>query len=1134
MRRLLSRRSRLLPLAAVLLLTLPGPAAAQFALRSRIEGTIVDQSGAAVPGATVTLHESTRNLSLETVSGPEGEFAFPNLASGNYQVSATLTGFATARSEPLLVSTQATLRVNLVLQPAGVAETVTVTRAAPLVSTDQIAIGATADHHLVETLGSKGRNFTSFVQLAPAVSTDPRPNSAGTFAAGTQHVVGGVSYTAGGGGNNGFYIDGVNVNENYVGGLSYSPSLEAVDEVKVDVANFSAANGRDVSTLTATTRAGSNTFHGAGFEYFQGGGLNAWNPLDKLRADPGTEKPDFTRHQFGGNLGGPAVKNRLFFFANYEELLNKRPGQPVFFRVPTEAERQGDFSELLRRFPGDPNYVLYDPYSTVVLEDGETVRTPVPNNDLRTLRRPDGTPALDPRAIEMLGLFPMPNYTDPTDPDNLENFQGSEREQFKSGRLDTRVDFTLGDNDNIYGNFSRSHGIDDNSDGLFPEIVTSNVDDKSWRMSVNYARVFTPTLTNELLAGYGRGTLCLPDQGSVDYMHQTDTLRAKHFTNLGSGDDLGLYAMDLPGYYSFGASEVFCASNRSFQVGDNLTWVKGRHTIKSGFNYFLKAEKDFDYIRFVGFDTTGTRAGTVDESLGGDSVASFLLGLPTYMQQRYSLTGGDDGLNFKMPYWGFYAEDKWQVSDKWTLNAGLRYELNPPLYSGNRYGNAIVDMSVPDWQMAIPGRAPGLDLHYLPADKTAFAPRVGVAFQPDDRWVFRANYGIFYDLGLSYDGSEVGSALDAAFGGVPGYVGSFYDSARFGEPEDVPVLTFDQIFPPADEFTVGTYPISTGEGTGYFDFPANVKYLDQDSNGSPHYHRYVVSADRVLGQDLAISVFYSGSRGRDLPYYFNQNIPDYRTGWPSEDAFNEARPNANGRFANVLVLRHGLESTYNAGTVRIDRRLSRGLQLVAHYTYSKTIADRIQFGDFAWNWHPELGRGEADFSHPHRFVVAGTWEIPSSDGFTGLSRALLADWTLSGIYTYESGNALTVVNTQSSARDFEPDMPNVSGDPNDGPHTVDQWFNVAAFSDPGFDVKGNARPGIVRGPPINNLDLSIAKTVRSRGVKVLLRVDMFNALNHPQWLDVNTEFSSAAGSNFGRIESARDGRIVQLGARVSF
>jgi outer membrane receptor protein involved in Fe transport len=579
---------------------------------------------------------------------------------------------------------------------------------------------------------------------------------------------------------------------------------------------------------------------------------------------------------------------------------------------------------------------------------------------------------------------------------------------------------------------------------------------------------------------------------------------------------------------------VFCASNRSFQVGDNLTWVKGQHTIKGGFNYFRKAEKDFDYIRFVGFDTTATRAGTVDESLGGDSIASFLLGLPTYMQQRYSLTGGDDTLNMQMPYWGFYAEDKWQINNRWTFNFGLRYELNPPLYSGNRYGNAIVDMSVPDWQMAIPGRASGLDLHYLPADKTAFAPRVGVAFQPDDRWVIRANYGIFYDLGLSYDGSETGSTIDAAFGGVPGYVGSFYDSARFGEPEDVPVLTFDDIFPPADEFAVGTYPISTGEGTGYFDFPASINYLDQDSNQSPHYHRYVVSADRLLGQNMAISLFYSGSSGRDLPYYFNQNVPDYRTGWPSEDAFNEARPNASGRFSDVRVLRHGLNSTYNAGTVRIDRRLSRGLQLVAHYTYSKTTIDRIQLGDFSWNWHPELGRGEADFSHPHRFVVAGTWEVPTSGDLSGVTKALLADWTLSGIYTYESGDALTVMNGQSSARDFEPDMPNVTGDPNDGPHTVDQWFNVAAFSDPGFDVKGNARPGIVRAPPINNLDLSIAKTLRPGGVNVLFRVDMFNALNHPQWLEVDTDFSTAAGSTFGRINSARDGRIIQFGARVSF
>ena len=200
-------------------------------------------------------------------------------------------------------------------------------------------------------------------------------------------------------------------------------------------------------------------------------------------------------------------------------------------------------------------------------------------------------------------------------------------------------------------------------------------------------------------------------------------------------------------------------------MSSNLNWIKGAHSIKGGFNYFRKKEEDFDYIRYVSFDQQFTRSGTLDGSLGGDSVASLLVGVPSSMQQRYDLTGGDDTLNFVMPYWGFYIEDKWQLNPKWTLSAGMRYDLGIQTYSGNRYGNAIVDMNYDGWQLAIPGRAAGLDLHYLPADKNNFAPRVSVAFEPTPGWVFRGGYGIFYDLGITTTGV---SRLGDGFGGVPG------------------------------------------------------------------------------------------------------------------------------------------------------------------------------------------------------------------------------------------------------------------------------------------------------------------------------------------------------------------------------
>ena len=1133
------RPSLLHTLAATCLgLVLTGALAhAQFALRSKVEGTINDTTGAALPGVTITLTETTRNQVQTATTDTSGAYAFSNLASGVYTVSAELTGFVKTVSQPITLGSAANARIDLVLH-VGVTETVEVVSETPLIHTDQIAIGVAVDKALIDTIASKGRNFTSFVQLAPGISTQPRTDNAGTYSAGSHHVIGGIDYVVGGGGNNGFYVNGVNANDNYVGGQSYSPSLEAVDEIKVDVANFSAANGRDLSTLSVTTRAGTNKFHGSVYDYFENEALNAWNPLDRQRVTEGTEKPTLDRHQYGGNIGGPVFKDKLFFFANYERTYNKRGQEPEFFRVPTAAERQGDFSALLARFPEDPNYVLYNPYSTVILDDGESVREQIPNNDLRNITRPDGSPSIDPRGQDMLNMFPMPNYVDPSDPNNLQNYQALGTSKFQSHRFDGRVDFALSSNDNLYVNFSQSHGRDENSGGLFPEVIPGNVDDKSWMTSVSYARIFTPTLTNELVVAYGRGELCLPDQQSVDYMHQTDTLRAKYFQNLGSGADQGLYQTQINGYYDFGASEVFCAANPSFQISSNLNWIKGGHSIKGGFNFFRKEEKDFDYIRFVGFDQQFTRSGSVDGSLGGDSVADLLLGIPSFQQQRYNLTDGDDTLNFVMPYWGFYVEDKWQVSPKWTLSAGLRYDLGIQTYSGNRYGNAIVDMAYDGWQLAIPGRAPGLDLHYLAADKNNFAPRVSLAFEPRPGWVLRGGYGVFYDLGITTTGV---SRLGDGFGAVPGYVGDFYANFRFDVPDDVPVMTLDNVFPAPSTVPVGTYPISTGPGTGYFDYQASVRYMDEQSRDTPYFHRFVVSTEKQIGPRTAVSVFYTGSRGRDLQYYDNQNIPGYQTGWSSEDEFNDARPNNNGRFGDVRVLRHGLTSTYNAGTIRVDQRMTNGLTFLSHYTYSKTITDRGQldgaiddlFQPF-WDWNRQLGRGEAIFSHPHRFVAAATWDIPYGDSLTGLIRGALYGWRLSGVYVAESGDALTITNAQSSARDFEPEMPNVIGDPNDGPQTTLEFFNTAAFADPGQDVKGNARPGIVRGPGINNLDLSLGKTFAIQSTRLLFRADLYNALNHAQWRYLDREFNTGEGSTFGRVTEAREGRIVQLSLKLTF
>jgi hypothetical protein len=319
--------------------------------------------------------------------------------------------------------------------------------------------------------------------------------------------------------------------------------------------------------------------------------------------------------------------------------------------------------------------------------------------------------------------------------------------------------------------------------------------------------------------------------------------------------------------------------------------------------------------------------------------------------------------------------------------------------------------------------------------------------------------------------------------------------------------------------------------------------MDENSWRTPYYQRYLVELQKGFGS-TTVTASYLGGRGTRLPYWENINKPAYRTGWPDDVTFDAARPNNSGRFGDVYVLRKGNNSFYNAVTIKAERRLTSGLQFLAHYTFSKTVLDPTTFHiysqpfyDFQFDWNRQLGRGEAEFSHPHRFVTALTYETPWGKNLSPLARGVLAGWIASTIVTFESGNAEPVFNVMTSARDHEPDVANVSGDPNlpRGQRDFYHMFNTAAFSAPPMDVKGNAGLGIVRGPGINNWDIALTKNFKPvERMNVRFRGDFFNAFNHTQWSGVDTTFNTASNSTFGFATGAREPRIMQLGLTVSF
>ena len=939
--------------------------------------------------------------------------------------------------------------------------------------------------------------------------------------------------------------------------------MENVTEVKVDTANFSASSGRDISTSNVITKSGTNEFHGGVFEYLQNEALNAWHPFVKAEAEPGQRKDKLQRNQFGGNLGGPVRipgvfdgRNRAFFFAGYEGFDNNiGSAAPVggtslganLFRVPTTEERQGDYSGLVSRFPNDPNVLLYNPFTTRLDADGNSIRDLVVNNDLRT------TGMINQTALQQINeIYPVSSgFVNPNNPDDLRNHRVLSRRTYYNWRIDTRFDYRITDNDNIYVAYSESLGKDDNAGGLFPDL-DYDVQDSSYVIGVSYARVFTPTLTNDFTFGWVRPKITTPNQDVLDLAAQPDTPRNRYFQNLGDPGTIGfgMHDIGVEGYAGHGAGWAYINDNPSLQFGDNASWVRGNHATKFGFNYISKGQRVLQPGgRFVNFGKTFTRSGSIDGSLGGDGMASWMLGLPTTMRSTFTYGGEEPWQTDWNDVWGFYFEDKWQLTPKLTLNLGMRYDMIIPTYSPTDYCCAFVDQSYPGWHLVLPGRAEGVPRKVWSADKNNFAPRLGLAYRLRPDLVVRASYGVFYQGGLSELAARTTRNVPTVFGDVA-------NNATLGVHDDLPVLTFGEIFRPGQDLILGSYPVSTGTGTGYFEFPSaafsQTTTADQETQRDPYFQRWMIDIQKSLGQDMVLSLAYQGARGTKLPYREAINAPPYRTGWPDDAEFVDTfRPNSNGRFRDMRVVRHGANSFYNAATIKLERRFSEGLQFLSHYTWSKTVADPSLWTagnlgfyrttgenpSYQWDHNRHLGRGEAGYSHPHRWITALLWQPDWGRGLPAVPKALIHGWRTSLITTFESGNASTVLNGQSSARDFEPDMPNRVGDPNlsRGSRTSDRFFDQSAFTDPGFDVKGNSGPGTVRGPGQNNWNLTLAKTfAATEKLNVEFRVEMYNLFNHTQFNNIDTNFSTFTGSTFGWTTNSYDGRFVQFCLRVTF
>ncbi len=1194
---------------ALLALAVSAHAGAQFAQRGGIAGTVFDASGAVVPGAQITLLDS-QNQSRQITSDKTGHFEFDNLTAGQYRLTASLQGFESEQSQSVTVNLGAVTNYDFRLHPGSVQQTVTVTTEAEGLETEKISVDTDITARQFEDLPLNGRNFTSIAALAPGVATYPQANvnPTGTFAAGAQFALGGTAFTTGGSfqgsRDNGFYINGVNANDNYESTISFAPSAEAIGTGTIQVADFSAANGHDISALNIQTKGGGNNFHGEAYDFLENTDLNAVNPwanaYSLITIGTPAIKPALIRNQFGGNLGGPipipGFKNKLFFFANYEDFRERDGNTEVTASVPSGAERTGDFSELLCGTPAcdggsgtNPNPVqLYNPFLTTYDANGVSSRPPVAGNRL------DLVPGLvNPASAAILNaIYPLPNI--PNTPSNMVNYFAYQGSGIFDYHIDTRFDARLTANDGVFVTWSKSNGHNEYNGGIPPtQLYVYPIQDQSYLITVNYAHIFNPHLTNEFIFGVGDGAGITASNSQLSYYNGSNNPLNKVFQNTGSGITHGAFGIYAGGYPTAGQVEFFRAENNSLQFSDNVSWVRGRHTLTFGMNYFRKSEIDWDVARNVQFGTgcnpysgVCTNAFSSSGGLlgyeGGDAMADFVMGIPGNLWVRYNINGGNatsPNYNIRFPYWGFYVNDKFRLNPKITLSAGLRWDLAIPDYTSDPTTAPCCAIYSPapgtpsGAILEYPGIAPGLPIHYRSADKRDFAPRIAIAYSPNLKTVVRAGYGIFYDAGAT----QISTNVQEAIYGSPSAVNYAVDNATLGQPVDTPYLTLSGIFPAPVSTALGSFPVptGTGQGTDGAGALASLTYYDQKSTPLPYYQRMLLDVQRQVTTHDVFIVSYAGVQGRKGTQETNINLPPYQTGWPAgggagDPAFNAARPNNTGYFSDIYVIRPRLNSFYNALIVQYKHDFSRDFQALSNYTWGKTVSDypysnnivggSVPGGAGSGFQYPNLDdRGESTQSHRHRFVFSGIWSPQYGKAWPVWARMPLSGWRLAGTMTLESGDALTIVNGGpgvacpsadagtpicptgygSSAQDGAGfDELNVSGNPNisHGDKSFYRQFNTSVFSVPAMNVRGNSGLGTIRGPGQNRSDISLAKTFPIReSLHLEFRADAFNAFNHANWNSVITTYPSGSVQfPFGMVNGANEARIVQVAGKVVF
>lgn len=1084
---------------------------------SALVGTISDAAGTAVPGATVTAIAVDTNRRRSVVTDLSGAYAVPGLSPGSYGVRVESNGFRTLVRHGVRLSTGETIRLDLQLEVSGPSETVTVSADAPLLRGDSASLGQVIDHDKVVHLPLNGRSFITLAGLAPGVALPP--------GSALPRINGGRPRT------NEYLFDGISVLQPEPGQVAFFPVVDAIQEFKIESNSPPAEFGRfNGGVVNLTTKAGSNAFRGTAFEFFRHEALNARNYF----ASTTPTKPTFRRNQFGGVLGGPVRTDRTFFFVDYQGQ-RQTIGRTAVSTVPSVLQRQGIFTEAIAgRVP-----VIYDPNTTRATGAGAATRTAFPGNAIPGDR-------LDPVTLALLQRYPLP-----TGPGTANNYRRVDNEAVDQDQFDVRVDHRVRDGDQVFGRLTRF------SEAFVPVTplpdgsgVTSGTlgpqETAAWAFASSYQRTLSSTVLNALRIGdtrrsVGRSAAALAGTASAD-LHLPGIPSTAQFA-----DTLPTFL--IAGYQQLGSPPNTATdfSTSVTQVADTLTWLKGRHSMKLGAD--LRWER-LDVVQPPSPTGAFTFSSLFTDLPGvantGTPLASFLLG----QVQQFSIDLQQQPIRNRAHVQEYFIQDDWRVSNRFTINAGLRYTLNFP--STEKDDQAAV-FNLETRQLAFLGRdgqpRAARELH-----KSNVGPRLGLVGRVTDRMVTRVGYGLVW--------------IEQAGITTP------FTTPVFPFLQTVSQRTLDNIVPAfvlANGPTVDPIPLTPDAGVGQ-----GVFAVDRDL-GSGYVQQWNASLQRELTSNLALEIAYVGSKITRV------GIPDSNLNQLSVDqlalgsALLERVPNPYfgtiprssslgdptipvaqllkpfPRYTTVSLYRNNVGTTiYHGFTAKVEQRLSRGLSYLVSYTRSRLVDDASSVFDasiltgpvanypVADSFNRALERDDSTGDIPHVFVSSFVWDLPAGRGrahsLSGWLGALANDWTITGIVTLQSGVpiAVTQATNNNAFAGFGTQRPNINGDPTlpERERSASRWFDTSVFSTAPQFTLGNGSRNPVRGPAYRNVDLALIRRVRVGGARALeLRAEAFNLTNTPPLGAPNGVFGTAA---FGTITTAGDPRVIQLAAKFVF